>query len=79
MFAQLRHCSLLLLQSAKITCHSYAQCRDLNNWKDQYETTVDTILLKSNIHICQGGPKVYKRKNNRDLGNSKTIKASYMM
>ena len=58
-------------------CGICAECIAITHWHEQYESTVDDLLLRSNIHTCQGGPKEYKKKADRDRGKSKNIREKY--
>ena len=58
-------------------CGICAECIAITHWHEQYESTVDDLLLRSNIHTCQGRPKEYKKKADRDRGKSKNIREKY--
>ena len=45
-------------------CGECKACKATNSWKAQFNSTVDDILLRSNLHKCTGGIKQYENKNN---------------
>jgi len=45
-----------------INCTDCDSCEALSSWDNQFKSTVDDILLRSNIHKCTGGAKQYRKK-----------------
>ena len=53
-----------------VECGSCIKCNGMEEWRKGFCSTVDDILLRSNIHTCRGGLKEYKRKYDKDRGVS---------
>ena len=58
-------------------CGSCINCNDLEEWCKTFCSTVDDILLRSNIHTSSGGSKEYKRKYDKDQGISKDVQKPF--
>ena len=43
-------------------CGECKSCQNTSLWKTQFNSTVDDILLRSNLHKCTGGTKQYEKK-----------------
>ena len=43
----------------------------MEEWHKTFCSTVDDILLRSNVHTCRGGLQEYKRKYYKDQGIDK--------
>ena len=44
-------------------CGTCKSCNAISSWQNQFDSTVDDILFRSNLHKCTGGIKQYERKN----------------
>src|ERR1700688_4168608 len=44
-------------------CGTCKSCNAISSWKNQFDSTVDDIIFRSNLHKCTGGVKQYERKN----------------
>jgi len=53
-------------------CGECKSCQATSSWKSQFNSTVDDILLQSNIHKCTGGSKQYE-KNKMKYKNKNTV------
>jgi hypothetical protein len=47
-------------------CGACESCMATDLWEDQFKTTVDDILFRSNVHKCTGSPKQYKKKQGKN-------------
>ena len=45
-------------------CKECKSCQTTSLWKTQFDSTVDDILLQSNLHKCTGGTKQYEKEKN---------------
>ena len=43
-------------------CGECKSCQATSSWESQFSSTVDDILLRSNIHKCTGGSKQFEKK-----------------
>jgi len=43
-------------------CGKCKCCKAISSWKTQFNSTVDDILFRSNLHKCTGGAKQYEKK-----------------
>jgi len=43
-------------------CGECKSCNAMNSWQSQFNSTVDDILFRSNVHKCTGGREQYKKK-----------------
>src|SRR6267378_1215439 len=43
-------------------CGKCKYCKAIGSWQTQFNTTVDDILFRSNLHKCTGGTKQYEKK-----------------
>jgi len=46
-------------------CGECKICKTTTLWETQFNSTVDDILLRSNLHKCTGGIKQYEKKKNK--------------
>ena len=53
------------LQCNQNECGECKSCKALNLWQTQFNSTVDDILFRSNLHKCTGGTKQYKKKKSK--------------
>lgn len=63
--------------SSPSTCGGCKRCADIEAWRLRFKTTVDDILLRSNVHTCKGGPTEYKKKLAKERGKSKNEQEKY--
>ena len=50
------------LQCNQNECGGCKSCKTTSSWETQFNSTVDDILLHSNLHKCTGGTKQYEKK-----------------
>jgi hypothetical protein len=51
-----------LLQCNQNECGKCKSCDAISSWQTQFNSTVDDILFRSNLHKCTGGTKQYEKK-----------------
>jgi hypothetical protein len=44
-------------------CGKCKSCNAIRSWQTQFDSTVDDILFRSNLHRCTGGIKQHEKKN----------------
>jgi hypothetical protein len=44
-------------------CGECKSCNAIGSWQTQFDSTVDDILFRSNLHKCTGGIKQHEKKN----------------